>query len=120
MINLSETVHSVGITGLVEASLIDRDSGLLIAYHGVAPRAKADAAAALWSHVLRAAGRSIAAMRLDDVMEDMAITLDKRIYAIRPLSQAPAVLLCLVVERSVSAGLARLQAAAIEQSVDLE
>ncbi len=115
-INLSKAAE---IAGFIGTALVDSDSGLMLASEG-GGKLDLEAAAALNSQVVRAKLAAIEALGLNDVIEDIMITLGKQIHMIRPLEANPSLFLYLALDRKVAnLGLARMQLKDIEGTLRL-
>lgn len=99
--NISEILKDlVAIDGFVAVAVADSNSGLTLGKMGGGPSFNVDMAAASNTEVVKAKLRAMKALKLEDKIEDILITLGTQYHLIRPLSDRPEVFLYLAVERS--------------------
>jgi len=107
------------IAGFIGACLVDSDSGLMLASEG-GGRLDMEAAAALNTQVVKAKMQAIDVLGLDDVIEDILITMGKQLHFIRPLEKAPSVFLYVALDKkAANLGMARMQVKRIESGLSL-
>jgi hypothetical protein len=80
--------ESMAIDGALGASLVDWESGMSLGAIGGGKYLDLDVAAAGNTEVIRAKMRTMEALRLDDNIEDILITLTKQYHLIRLLKSA--------------------------------
>jgi predicted regulator of Ras-like GTPase activity (Roadblock/LC7/MglB family) len=107
------------IAGFVGACLVDGDTGLMLTSHG-GGGLDLEAVAAQSTEVFKAQNSAVAALRLSDPMEEMLVTLGRRVHILRPLSNLPGTFLWVALDRTrANLGMARLQVKALEESLSL-
>lgn len=103
------------VVGFIGACLVDSESGLMLASEQSSVPFDLEAAGAANTEVVRAKNAAMAALGLDDQIEDILITLGTQLHLIRPLSANPAVFVYLAVDRkSANLGMARLAVKNVE------
>ena len=112
--------EALSISGAVGAALVDYESGMALGTLGGGDWLDLDTAAAGNTEVVRSKLRVISALRLNDDIEDILITLGRQYHIIRPLSEAKGELfLYYVLDRSrANLALARRHLRRVEQLVD--
>ena len=90
------------IDGYVAAALADSESGMLLVADGDA--INLEVAAAGNTEVLRAKRKVANALKLNDTIEDVLISLTKQYHLIRPLESNQNLFLYVVLDRSKSNG----------------
>ncbi len=107
------------IKGLIGACLVDSDTGLTLATEGGA-KFDLETAGAANVEVVRAKLQAIDALKLNDVIEDILITLGKQFHLIRPLEKNPNIFVYVALDKkTANLGLARLQVKAVEETLSL-
>jgi hypothetical protein len=113
--------EAMNIDGALGASLVDWESGMSLGAVGGGKYLDLDVAAAGNTEVIRAKMRTMEALRLDDHIEDILITLSKQYHLIRLLKSARSdqgLFLYLVLDRSkANLALARHQLKRLEGEI---
>jgi len=102
------------LDGYAAAFLIDPDSGVMLGGDGDPPGFDRQAAAAGYGELYRIERELITTLGTGDAIEDVVITLSRQYHVLRAVGGQPQLLLCMVIDRSASLGLARYALAAAE------
>ena len=106
-----------GIDGYVAAALVDGDSGMAMATDGSG--VDLAVAAAGNAEVLKAKRKVAAALKLNDNIEDILISLGRQYHLLRPLESNDKVFLYVVIDRAKSnLAMARHELKTFEKGID--
>ena len=105
------------LDGYIAAALVDADSGMLLAGDGSG--VNLEVAAAGNTEVVRAKRKVANALKLNDTIEDILISLNKAYHMIRPLESNQKIFLYVVLDRAkANLAMARHELRTFEKSVD--
>jgi predicted regulator of Ras-like GTPase activity (Roadblock/LC7/MglB family) len=105
------------LDGYVASALVDADSGMLLAGDGTA--VNLELAAAGNTEVVKAKRKVANALKLNDTIEDILISLTKQYHVIRPLESNQKLFLYVVLDRAKSnLAMARHELRTFEKSLD--
>lgn len=106
------------VDGYLAAALVDGDSGMMLAGDGTA--INLEVAAAGNTEVVRAKRKVANALKLNDTVEDVLISLTKQYHMIRPLESNQKLFMYLVLDRSkANLAMARHELRTFEKTLDL-
>ncbi len=101
MANLKDGLAKLAeIDGFVGACVVDSNSGMMLGSHGGGSSVNLEVAAAGNTEVVRAKRKTMAALALNDSIEDILITLGKQYHLIRPLTVKDGLFVYLVMDRA--------------------
>ncbi len=104
--------------GALCAAVVDASSGMLLGSAGSG--VDMEAAAAGNTEVVRAKMKTMRSLGLNDVIEDMLITLGKQYHILRPVARKEGVFVYLVLDKSKSnLALARRKCADVERELTI-
>lgn len=105
------------LDGYVAAALVDGDSGMLLAADGSG--VNLELAAAGNAEILKAKRKVANALKLNDTIEDILISLTKQYHLLRPLESNQKLFLYVVLDRAKSnLAMARHELRTFEKGVD--
>lgn len=90
------------LDGFIGACLVDSESGMVFESEGGGRELDLEIAAAGNTEVVRAKRKTMAALELEDTIEDILISLGSQYHIIRPLSSNEAVFIYLALKRDTS------------------
>ncbi|MEV7423533.1 MULTISPECIES: hypothetical protein [unclassified Streptomyces] len=113
--------EAMTIEGAIGVAAVDYESGMSLGLLGGGKDLDLEIAAAGNTEVVRAKARTLATLDIDDVVEDILITLGKQYHLIRPLSSSHGSLfLYLALDRSrANLALARHNLRRIENELEI-
>lgn len=101
--DLKSTLKALSqIDGFIAASLVDSESGMTLGSIGGGDDFDVEVAGATNSTVVKAKMRAVDALKLDDSIEDILITLHGQYHLIRPLADRPSIFAYLALSRQQS------------------
>lgn len=104
--------------GYLCSALVDSDSGMMLASDGTA--LDLEVAAAGNTEVIRAKRKVANALKLNDAIEDILISLSNQYHLLRPLESNPKIFTYLVLDRGKSnLAMARHELRTYEKSLDM-
>lgn len=119
MSNINESLQKLlAIDGVQAAALVDYNSGMLLG--NVGGGIDMEIAAAGNTEVVRAKIKTAKALKLNDSIEDILITLGKAYHIIRPVEKEAGLFLYLVADKEkANLAMARRQVQNVEQEIKL-
>ena len=117
MSNLNESLSQlIAVDGALCAAIVDSASGMLLGSAGGG--VDMELAAAGNTEVVRAKVKTMRALGLDDVIDDILITLGKAYHIIRPLQKHDGLFVYLVLDKSkANLALARRKVQEVEKTL---
>lgn len=107
-----------GIDGFIGAALVDSDSGMALAKLG-GGSIDLDIAASGNTEVVKSKRRVASALKINEKIDDILISLERQYHIIRPLERNETLFLYLVLDRAKSnLALARHELKTFEQNLD--
>lgn len=108
----------LNIDGAVCAALVDSSSGMILGQIGTG--VDLEIAAAGNTEVVRAKLKTMHALKLNDTIEDILITLGKQYHIIRPMARREGLFLYIVLDKSKSnLALARRKVSDVEKELEV-
>ncbi len=106
------------LDGALCAALVDSSSGMMLGQIGTG--VDLEVAAAGNTEVMRSKLKTMRALGLNDVIEDILITLGKQYHILRPMARKEGLFVYLVLDKSKSnLALARRKTADVEQQISV-
>lgn len=117
MSNLNESLSQlIAVDGALCAAIVDSSSGMLLGSAGGG--VDMELAAAGNTEVVRAKTKTMRALGLDDVIDDILITLGKQYHIIRPMASKDGIFMYLVLDKAkANLALARRKVQEIEKTL---
>ncbi len=117
MSNLNESLSQlIAVDGALCAAIVDSASGMLLGSAGGG--VDMELAAAGNTEVVRAKTKTMRALGLDDVIDDILITLGKQYHIIRPIASKDGTFMYLVLDKSkANLALARRKVQEVEKTL---
>lgn len=119
MANIKQSLDALlSVDGAMCAALVDASSGMILGQAGSG--LDLEIAAAGNTEVVRAKLKTMRELGLNDVIEDMLITLGKQYHILRPMAQKEGLFIYLVLDKSKSnLALARRKVGDVEKELTL-
>ncbi|MDR3353244.1 MAG: hypothetical protein LBO00_09660 [Zoogloeaceae bacterium] len=119
MSSIQQSLHeALTVNGSLVAAVVDANSGLLLGSAGSG--VDIELAAAGNTEVVRAKLATMKSLKLNDVIEDILITLGKQYHIIRPIAKSKGIFLYFVLDKSkANLALARHKLQEIEGLIEL-
>ena len=117
MATIKETIDNMlSLDGALAAAIVDSSSGMVLGSGGSG--VDLEVAAAGNTEVVRAKLKTMKSLGLNDVIEDLLITLGKQYHIIRPMARKEGVFLYFVLDRSkANLALARRKVQDVEKEL---
>jgi hypothetical protein len=110
--------EALTVNGAMVVAVVDSNSGLVLGSTGTG--LDIELAAAGNTEVVRAKLNTMQALKLEDVIEDILITLGKQYHVIRPIVKSKGIFLYLVLDKSkANLALARRKLQDIEEAIEI-
>ncbi len=119
MANAKEAMTALmQIDGIIGASVVDSNSGMMLASAGGGGTLNLELAAAGNTEVVRAKRKTMRSLGLQDNIDDILITLARQYHLIRPLASNDALFIYIALDRAkANLALARHQLSAAEKDL---
>ena len=117
MATIKETINNMlSLDGALAAAIVDSSSGMILGSGGSG--VDLEVAAAGNTEVVRAKLKTMKSIGLNDVIEDLLITLGKQYHILRPMARKEGVFLYFVLDRSkANLALARRKVQEVEKEL---
>jgi predicted regulator of Ras-like GTPase activity (Roadblock/LC7/MglB family) len=110
--------EALTVNGAIVAAVVDANSGLLLGSAGSG--LDIELAAAGNTEVVRAKLATMHSLKLDDVIEDILITLGKQYHVIRPIAKSKGIFLYFVLDKNkANLALARHKLQELESQIEI-
>ena len=121
MADIKQTLADIlELDGAMGACIVDSNSGMMLGAMGGGGPVDLEIAAAGNTEVVRAKRKTMAALKLDDEIEDILISLGKQYHLIRPLSSNDALFIYLVIDKAKgNLAMARLKLSSAERALTI-
>ena len=119
MANINESLNGlIPLDGGMAAVLVDANSGMVLGKVGTG--VDLDTAGAGNTEVVKAKLKTMKALKLNDMIEDILITLGKQYHIIRPMARKPGLFVYLVLDKAkANLAMARIKTAEVEGEITL-
>lgn len=121
MANLKDSLARImELDGAIAAMLVDSDSGMVLGTAGGGGAINLEVAAAGNTEVVRAKRKTMRTLGINDVIEDMLLTLGRQYHILRPLRSQDALFFYVVIDKQRgNLAMARVTLATIEGELTL-
>lgn len=119
MSNIQESLNELmAVDGAIASSVVDANSGMMLGQAGSG--LDLELASAGNTEVVRAKLKTMQSLKLNDVIEDILITLGKQYHIIRPITKTPGVFIYFVLDKNKSnLALARRKLQDVEGNIQI-
>lgn len=119
MSNIQESLNELmAVDGAIATSVVDANSGMMLGQAGSG--LDLELASAGNTEVVRAKLKTMQSLKLNDVIEDILITLGKQYHIIRPITKTPGVFIYFVLNKSkANLALARRKLQDVEANIQI-
>ena len=112
--------EAMNIEGALGVALVDWESGMPLGTLGGGKYLDLDLAGAGNTEVVRAKMRTMQSLQLNDMIEDILITLGKQYHIIRPMAKKPGIFLYLVLDKAkANLAMARIKTQEVESELTI-